>query len=188
MKDNELIAAVDEFVTDFTRLLEVDAVVTCNLSTVEDSDQRLIAIEYDGEELGYMIGNHGSHLKGLQHVLSLMINKKFTSEDEEKIYVTVDVSGYNKVRNEKIERIALKLADDARALGQPVDMEPLSPNERRVVHMVLSKFDDIKTESYGEGRDRFVRIIPDSDVDLGMLEDEIVDELIGGEEENESEE
>lgn len=188
MKDHELIAAVDEFVTEFTKLLEVDAVVTCNLSKVEDTDQRLISIEYDGDELGYMIGNHGTHLRGLQHVLSLMINRKFVEDDEEKIYVTVDVSGYNKSRNEKIEKYAQKLADDARMLGRAVDMEPMSASERRVVHMVMSKFDDIKTESFGEGRDRHVRIIPSNEVDLGMLEDEIVDELINGEEENEAEE
>ncbi len=183
MKDNELIASVDEFVTDFTKLLDVEAVVNCNLSKVEDTGQKLIAIDYDGEDLGYMIGNHGAHLKGLQHVLSLMINKKFSEDLEEKIYVTVDVSGYNKNRNEKIEKMALRMADEARISGRSVDMPPLSPSERRVVHMVLSKFDDVKTESFGEGTDRFVRIIPSTEADLGLLEDEIADELISDSEE-----
>lgn len=183
MKDHELIASVDEFVTEFTRLLDVEAVVTCNLSKVDDTEQRLISIDYDGEELGYMIGNHGAHLKGLQHVLSLMINKKFASDEEDRIYVTVDVSGYNKGRNEKVEKMALRMADEARISGRSVDMPPLSPSERRVVHMTLSKFDDVKTESFGEGRDRFVRIIPSTEADLGLLEDEIADELISDSEE-----
>lgn len=189
MKNNELIAAVDEFVTEFTKLLDVEALVTCNLSEVEDTKQRLISIDYDGEELGYMIGSHGNHLKGLQHVLSLLINRKFVEEGEERIYVTVDVSGYNKSRNDRIEKMALRMADEARMSGKSLDMNPLSPSERRVVHMVLSKFDDIKTESFGEGRDRYVRIVPSTEADLGLLEDEIVDELISDSEEaGESEE
>jgi hypothetical protein len=45
----------------------------------------------------------------------------------------------------------------------------MKPYDRRVVHMTLQKFDDIKTESFGEGRDRHVRIIPESEADLGLM-------------------
>ncbi len=187
MKDHELISAVDEFVTEFTKLMDVDAIVSCNLSEVEDTKQKLVTIEYDGENLGYMIGNHGLHLKGLQHVLSLMINKKFIKEGEENIYVTVDVSGYKKIRNEKVEKMALKMADEARMKGKAVNMPPMCPSERRIVHVALSNLSDIKTESFGEGLERYVRIIPNSEVDLNLLEDEIVDELNNSKEEKPAE-
>ena len=75
----------------------------------------------------------------------------------------MDVGGYKEERNKKIERIALQKADDARILGEPVELEPMSLSDRRVVHMALQIFDDIKTESVGDGNDRRVRIIPISE-------------------------
>ena len=65
-----------------------------------------------------------------------------------------------KRKNRKLEKYALQKADDARILGEPVELSPMSPSDRRVVHMALQMFEDIKTESYGEGNSRRVRIIP----------------------------
>jgi hypothetical protein len=65
--------------------------------------------------------------------------------------------------------MATRAADDARILGEPIDMEPMSAAQRRVVHMVLAKFDDIQTESFGEGRDRYVQVKPVSEEDLGLI-------------------
>jgi len=62
--------------------------------------------------------------------------------------------------------MALQKADDARILGEPIELEPMSPSDRRVVHMALQVFDDIKTESVGEGNDRRVKIIPISDKEI----------------------
>lgn len=126
----------------------------------EGEDQTVITVTFEGEDLGFMIGRGGQHLNSLQYILSLMINKKFTEDPEKRIYVYVDIGGYKRDRDNKIESMALRLAEDARILGEPVDMDPMGPTERRVVHMILSKFDDIQTESFGEGMDRFVRIIP----------------------------
>ncbi len=80
--------------------------------------------------------------------------------------VLMDVGGYKEERNKKIERMALQKADDARILGEPIELEPMSPSDRRVVHMALQVFDDIKTESVGEGNDRRVKIIPISDKEI----------------------
>jgi spoIIIJ-associated protein len=55
-------------------------------------------------------------------------------------------------------------------LGESIDLPPMKPYDRRVVHMTLQKFDDLKTESYGEGRDRYVRIIPDTEEELGIID------------------
>ena len=119
---------------------------------------KIINISFEGEDLGYMIGNHGRHLDSLQYMVSLFLRKKF--EEDMHFIVMVDVSGYREERNSKIESIALRKADDARLLGEPVDLKPMKPSDRRIVHMVLQKFDDITTESQGEGLDRYVRIIP----------------------------
>ena len=83
---------------------------------------------------------------------------------------------YRGERNDKIEKIALQKADDARILGESIDLPPMKPYDRRVVHMVLQKFDDISTESQGEGRDRYVRIVPTSEADLGLMEETVSEE------------
>ncbi|MCA9374769.1 KH domain-containing protein [Candidatus Dojkabacteria bacterium] len=122
--------------------------------------QTTVTVTFEGDDLGYMIGRGGQHLNSLQYILSLMVNRKFAEDPDSRIYVYVDVGGYKKDRDNKIETLALRLAEDARILGEPVDMDPMNSTERRVVHMILSKFDDIQTESFGEGRNRYVRIIP----------------------------
>lgn len=168
MSDKQLITAIEEFVNNFKEMLDVEADVKCSISEGDRENQKVVNVTFDGDKLGYMIGNQGKHLSALQYILSMMINKKFAENPEERLYVSIDVSGYKKQKEDKIESIAMRMADDARILGEPVDMEPMSPSDRRVVHMVLSKFDDIKTESFGDGEDRAVRITPIGESELGI--------------------
>jgi spoIIIJ-associated protein len=74
--------------------------------------------------------------------------------------VLVDVGGYREERNSKLEDLALQKADDVRILGEAIELPPMKPSDRRAVHVALSQFDDIATESEGEGRDRYVVIKP----------------------------
>ena len=143
-------------------LVDIDAQYDLNVE--ESNGVKYIKISFNGENLGYLIGNHGKHLESLQYVFSLILRKKF--EEGIEYRVLMDVGGYKEERNKKIERMALQKADDARILGEPIELEPMSPSDRRVVHMALQVFDDIKTESVGEGNDRRVKIIPISDKEI----------------------
>ena len=143
-------------------LMGIEAKYDLNLE--ESNGVKYIKISFNGENLGYLIGNHGKHLESLQYVFSLILRKKF--EEGMEYRVLMDVGGYKEERNKKIERMALQKADDARILGEPIELEPMSPSDRRVVHMALQVFDDIKTESVGEGNDRRVKIIPISDKEI----------------------
>ncbi len=143
-------------------LVDIDAQYDLNVE--ESNGVKYIKISFNGENLGYLIGNHGKHLESLQYVFSLILRKKF--EEGVEYRVLMDVGGYKEERNKKIERMALQKADDARILGEPIELEPMSPSDRRVVHMALQVFDDIKTESVGEGNDRRVKIIPISDKEI----------------------
>jgi len=135
-----------------------------DLNVEESNGVKYIKISFNGENLGYLIGNHGKHLESLQYVFSLILRKKF--EEGVEYRVLMDVGGYKEERNKKIERMALQKADDARILGEPIELDPMSPSDRRVVHIALQVFDDIKTESVGEGNDRRVKIIPISDKEI----------------------
>jgi spoIIIJ-associated protein len=156
MKEKDIKKITKETMDEIMKLLDID----CDYSIdIDDSDEgSVINISIDGEDLGYMIGNHGRHLDSFQYILSLILRSKF--EEDFKYMVMLDVAGYRKERISEIEELALKKADDARLLGEAVNLKPMRPSDRRVVHMTLQKFDDITTESQGEGADRYVRIIP----------------------------
>ena len=143
-------------------LIDIDAQYDLNVE--ESNGIKYIKISFNGENLGYLIGNHGKHLESLQYIFSLILRKKL--EEGTEYRVVMDVGGYKEERNKKIERMALQKADDARILGEPIELEPMSPSDRRVVHMALQVFDDVKTESVGEGNDRRVKIIPISDKEI----------------------
>ncbi|MDX9738751.1 MAG: KH domain-containing protein [Candidatus Dojkabacteria bacterium] len=126
-----------------------------------------IKVSFTGENLGYLIGGHGKHLDSLQYVLSMVVRKHF--KEDEQYRVILDVGGYRKERDEKLEKFAMQKADDARILGEPIDLPPMKASDRRVVHMTLQMFDDVKTESVGEDRERHIRIIPTNEKDMDVL-------------------
>jgi len=137
------------------------------ISTEKNDDTEYIKVSFSGDNLGYLIGGHGKHLDSLQFVLSLILRKHLGEESNYR--VLLDVCGYRKERDEKLEKFALQKADDARILGEPVNLPPMKASDRRVVHMTLQVFDDIKTESHGEDRDRHIRIVPITEEEMGVV-------------------
>ena len=143
-------------------LLDINAEYELNIESIEGVSY--IKISFSGENLGYLIGNHGKHLESFQYIFSMMLRKQF--EEETNYRVILDVCGYREDKNKKIERLAMQKADDARILGEAIELEPMNPSDRRMVHLTLQVFDDIKTESVGEGEDRRVKIIPVSEKEI----------------------
>lgn len=133
-----------------------------------------IKTSFSGNNLGYLIGNHGKHLESLQYILSMILRNKLPEGTNYR--VILDVCGYKEEKNRKIEQLAMQKADDARILGESVELPPMSPSDRRTVHVTLQVFDDIKTESIGEGEDRRVVIIPVSEKEIITHEEEEKDE------------
>lgn len=170
MNKERVLEVTKDVVTQIKNLIGIEAKLDFK---VEDGDEGmvLIYVTFDGEDLGYMIGNHGAHLQAFQFIVSNIVKTKMRKElnlEDVNLAVLVDVGGYREQRAEKIEKLALQKADDARILGEPIDLLPMSASDRRVVHSVLGKFDDLKTESFGEGRDRFVRITPLKEEEIGV--------------------
>jgi spoIIIJ-associated protein len=172
MNKQDLAKIVDREIGKFISLSGVDA--TYDLNIEEEEGTTNVEVSFEGENLGYMIGNRGRHLDSLQYILQLMIRRAVDEEGFD-FRLTLDVAGYRDERNQKIEKIALQKADDARILGESIDLPPMKPYDRRIVHMTLQKFDDIKTESFGEGRDRYVRLTPSTEEDLGLMNSTLPD-------------
>lgn len=98
-----------------------------------------------------LIGNNGETLLALNHVVKRMLERKEGEED-----FSVDVNGFQRAKNEELRAKARMYAERAKSFQTDVEMEPMSSYERMVVHAVLAKEPDIKTESSGFGRERKV--------------------------------
>jgi spoIIIJ-associated protein len=157
MKDKEIIKLIEKELESLCSLLNVDCKRRLEMEE-GDEEIKYIKVFFEGEDLGYMIGAHGRHLDSLQYILQLMMGKM--TDQDPGYRVLVDVGGYREERNTKLEELALQKADDVRILGEAVELPPMKPSDRRAVHVALSQFDDIETESQGEGRDRYVVIKP----------------------------
>ncbi len=157
MEDKDIVSLVEKELEVLCPLLGVDCERTC---VVEDGEEgiKYVKVNFDGENLGYMIGNHGRHLDSLQFILQVIMGRKFEEDFDFRIFI--DVGGYRKEKDNKLEEMAIQKADDARILGEEVELPPMKPSDRRIVHLALMKFTDIETESRGEGMDRHIVIKP----------------------------
>ena len=109
-----------------------------------------------GPGVAELIGRRGTTLRALQFVLSLMVNNQL----ERRIRLVVDADGYRERRESLVAGMAQRLAQRVRVTGQPMVLEPMPPNERRIVHLTLVDDPEVTTESEGAGDDRRVVIKP----------------------------
>lgn len=109
-----------------------------------------------GDDVGMLIGRRGETLGALQYLTRLIASRDIQSRAE----FSVDVEDYRARREIQLERIAERKAKEAVRRNRTVLLEPMSPNERRIVHMSLRDNPDVYTESTGEGQRRRVTIVP----------------------------
>ncbi len=114
------------------------------------------------KESDLLIGQYGTNLQSLQHILRAMARKI----SEEKLRFSVDVNDYRREKLGSLAELARSLACQAIADRRPVVLRPMSAYERRIVHLELAENEQVKTESVGEGEERKVVIKP-----VGGLED-----------------
>lgn len=113
-------------------------------------------LDIQGEDLGVLIGRRGETLGALQYITRLISSREL----QRRARVIVDVQGYKTRRESTLRGLAVRMADQARQRGRVVTLEPMSPYERRIIHVTLSNDDTVTTESVGEGDRRRVTIIP----------------------------
>ncbi|HEV2236262.1 MAG TPA: RNA-binding cell elongation regulator Jag/EloR [Ktedonobacterales bacterium] len=108
----------------------------------------------NNEDLSLLIGRRGDTLTALQLVVALIVAKQ-TGQRER---VVVDAEGYRERREENLRSLAQRVAQQVRRSQAPVALEPMPPNERRIIHMELADEEDLTTESDGEGDQRRIVI------------------------------
>ncbi len=150
-------AVAVEIISELLEKMNVKGQVSGYVTEPDDlTGQRVNIIDISGDDLGVLIGPRGETLDSLQFLSRLMAAHRL----HRRVNFVVDVEGFRKRREQALTRLAERMADKVRQRGEPIGLEPMSPYERRIVHMTLRDAPDVYTESTGEGRQRRVRIIP----------------------------
>ncbi|MBN1966684.1 MAG: Jag N-terminal domain-containing protein [Anaerolineae bacterium] len=113
-------------------------------------------LQMRGRDLGVLIGRRGETLAALQYITRLIASRDL----QRRANIVLDVEGYKSRREQMLCRLAKRMADQAIQLGRTVALEPMSPYERRIVHLALRDHPQVTTQSIGEGDHRKVTIIP----------------------------
>jgi spoIIIJ-associated protein len=151
-----------ELIDEILKRLEVKADVEVEIQDGGEDEEsgeprKYLWVKIKGDNLGELIGHHGQTLEAIQTILGL-ISSKESKEGEERYRVVVDINDYREKREEYLKSLALRALDQVRESGQDMELEPMKPYERRVVHMTLQSESDVTTESLGEGETRRVVI------------------------------
>jgi spoIIIJ-associated protein len=129
--------------------------ITATVDVSRSSDPSVpITLNIEGDDLGVLIGRRGQALSALQYLVRLMVAERL----KKWISINVDVDWYKKRHYESLKKLALRLAEQVSRRRRPVTMEPMPPDERRIVHITLADNPDVITESSGEGEGRHVVI------------------------------
>jgi spoIIIJ-associated protein len=109
-----------------------------------------------GEDVGLFIGRHGQTIDAVQHLAQRIVFPDGPSD----VRVVIDANGYRERRAETLRSDADEAADEAVRLGEPVELAPLPPFERRIVHEYLRERGDVETHSEGNEPERFLIVTP----------------------------
>ncbi len=121
-----------------------------------DESEEEIRATVNGDDLGLLIGRHGATIDALQH---LAMRAAFHGSADHKA-VVVDAAGYRERREAALKRAADRAVEDALSFSRPVELEPMGPQERRIVHMYLRERTDVQTHSEGDEPDRRLVVTP----------------------------
>jgi spoIIIJ-associated protein len=136
--------------------MQLDAVVQSRPAETSDDEPQHWTLEIQGRNLGSLIGRRGETLDALQYVTRLIASRELGRRAN----IVVDVEGYKSRRETMLKRLAKRMAEQALQRGRSVALEPMPPNERRIIHLTLRDNPDVTTESVGEGDRRKVTIVP----------------------------
>jgi spoIIIJ-associated protein len=153
-------AAVDESrqAAEVRELLEriIEAIgVRARLEIVEDEET--LTATFVGGELGLVIGKHGQTIDAIQYLVNAIV---WRGRDDDRKAVVVDAAGYRARREATLSSLARRGAEQAVASGRPLELEPMTAVERKVVHLHLKDFPGVATRSEGTEPNRFVVIEP----------------------------
>jgi len=131
---------IKEFLDDVFKAMSLE--VELNI-TVEDDN---MCVELSGDEMGVLIGKRGQTLDSLQYLTNLAVNRKSAKY----VRVKIDTEDYRRRRKQTLENLAKNVAFKVKRTKRAVELEPMNPFERRIIHSALQNDKFVTTHSEGE--------------------------------------
>ena len=154
--ENEISEEELDHIADTAIALLEDIFKSFNLGEVTideyEGDEGELILDITGDNLAVLIGRHGKTLDALQFLVSSITMRQIGY----RYPIVVDVEGQKSHQREKLESIAVNAAKKALSTGRAIKLRPMTPYERRLVHIRLREYDGVETGSEGDGSNRHV--------------------------------
>lgn len=134
--------SVKTFLNDVFKAMDMEVEIITNI----DEADKLIDVELKGDDMGILIGKRGQTLDSLQYLTNLALNK----HSDNYFKVKVDTEDYRNRRKETLDNLARNIAYKVKRTKRSVELEPMNPFERRVIHSALQNDKYVTTHSEGE--------------------------------------
>ena len=155
LTDEELDNIADTAIAALKDVLKYFNVGEVTIDEYEFDEGELI-LDITGDDLAVLIGRHGKTLDALQFIISAITVRKIGF----RFPVIIDVEGYKNRQRQKLESLARSSANKAASQGRSVKLRPMTPYERRIIHVALRDDARVDTASEGEGTARHVVVVP----------------------------
>mgnify|MGYP001768553123 CR=1 FL=1 len=151
----QVLRVIKSVVVELLGRMRVKAEVSAKyIEPHDEKDERLVLVDVEGKDLSILIGRRSETLNALQYITSLIVSK----ETGRWVPMMIDVQGYRNRRERQLRQLGRKMAEQAIQSGRKQTLEPMPPNERRVIHLELRDHPQVFTESVGEEPYRKVTI------------------------------
>ena len=156
-EDAEVVRVARETVAELLQRMDIRGDVEASWGESDEEGRiRPLLVDIHGDDLNVLIGRRGKTLYALQYITRLILGKEL----KRPVAVVIDVEGYRARKEKQLRRLARRMAQQALETGRTMTLEPMAPNERRIIHIELRDDPNVKTVSIGEGDRRKVTIVP----------------------------
>jgi spoIIIJ-associated protein len=130
---------------------------SCTVELQKGNTPGSVVLSVNGDNSGLLIGRRGQTLDALEYMVNRIVSR---AEEAGPGRIVIDVERYRERRQEYLESLAHRLADKSRQTGRVVTLNPMSPRDRRIVHIALREDASVETRSQGQGYYRRILIVP----------------------------
>ena len=132
--------------------------ISADIDVKEEADK--IVLEIQTANADVIIGRKGQVVDALQHLVGKVVYRERNGE-KGKPFV-VDSGGYRDKHVEKLQQLAQRMAEKALKTGAIVELSPMSPHDRRIVHMAIANIPGLSSRSDPQGEDRHILVVPEA--------------------------
>lgn len=138
--------------------------VSADIDVREETDKVVLDIQTKDAEL--IIGRRGVVIDALQHLVNKVVYRERNTERAERTErgkpLVIDAGGFRDKQVDRLRTLAQRMAERALTNQEIVELQPMTPHDRRIVHMAIAEIAGLSSRSEGEGDDRHILLVPDA--------------------------